>query len=116
LKRAGRRCPGCAGPTRSPGAAARVGRERDAVGRFTDAFERGDVAGLVAMLTDDAWLSMPPWPVAFRGPAAAERLLSVLVFRGGTRRFLLVPTRANGQPAFALYFTDGDAPPPAATG
>jgi RNA polymerase sigma-70 factor, ECF subfamily len=89
-----------------PGSAA----ERDAVGRFTDAFERGDVAGLVAMLTDDAWLSMPPWPVAFRGPAAAERLLSVLVFRGGTRRFLLVPTRANGQPAFACYFTDGDAP------
>ena len=50
-----------------PGSAA----ERDVVGRFTDAFERGDVATLVAMLTDDAWLTMPPWPLGFRGPAAA---------------------------------------------
>ena len=89
-----------------PGSAA----ERDAVGRFTDAFERGDVAALVAMLTDDARLIMPPWPLGFRGRPAAAGLLSTVVFHGGTRRFLLVPTRANGQPAFACYFTDSDAP------
>jgi RNA polymerase sigma-70 factor (TIGR02960 family) len=91
-----------------PGSAA----ERDVVDRFTDAFERGDVTGLVALLTDDAWLTMPPWPLAFRGRDAATGLLSVLVFRGGTRRFRLVATRANGQPAFACYATDvtgGDA-------
>ena len=89
-----------------PGSAA----ERDAVGRFTDAFERGGVTALVAMLTDDAGLIMPPWPLGFRGRSAAAGLLSTVVFRGGTRRFLLVPTRANGQPAFACYFTDSDAP------
>ena len=89
-----------------PGSAA----ERDAISRFTDAFERGDVAALVAMLTDDARLIMPPWPLGFRGRPAAAGLLSTVVFRGGTRRFLLVPTRANGQPAFACYFTDSDAP------
>jgi len=89
-----------------PGSAA----ERDAVARFTDAFERGDVTALVAMLTDDARLTMPPWPLGFRGRSAAAGLLSTVVFRGGTRRFRLVPTRANGQPAFACYFTDRDAP------
>ena len=89
-----------------PGSAA----ERDAISRFTDAFERGDIAALVAMLTDDARLTMPPWPLGFRGAAAAAGLLSTVVFRGGTRRFLLVPTRANGQPAFACYFTDSEAP------
>jgi RNA polymerase sigma-70 factor (TIGR02960 family) len=89
-----------------PGSAA----ERDAVGRFTDAFERGDVAGLVALLTDDAWLTMPPWPLGFRGPAAAGRLLAAVVFRGGTRRYRLIPARANGQPAFACYFTDDGMP------
>jgi RNA polymerase sigma-70 factor (ECF subfamily) len=89
-----------------PGSAA----ERDAVARFTDAFERGDVTALVAMLTDGARLTMPPWPLGFRGRSAAAGLLSTVVFRGGTRRFRLVPTRANGQPAFACYFTDRDAP------
>jgi RNA polymerase sigma-70 factor (TIGR02960 family) len=89
-----------------PGSAA----ERDAISRFTDAFERGDVTALVAMLTDDARLIMPPWPLGFSGRPAAAGLLSTVVFRGGTRRFLLVPTRANGQPAFACYFTDSDAP------
>jgi len=86
-----------------PGSAA----ERQVVDQFTDAFERGDVAALVAMLTDDTWLTMPPWPLSFRGKAAAERLLAVVVFRGGARRFRLVPTRANGQPAFACFATDG---------
>ena len=84
--------------------------EREAIGRFTDAFERGDVATLVAMLTDDAWLTMPPWPLGFRGPAAAADLLTTLVFQGGSLRFRLVPFRANRQQAFACYVSDGVAP------
>ncbi len=71
--------------------------EREVIDRFTDAFERGDVTTLVSMLTDDAWLTMPPWPLGFRGRAAAAALLTALVFRGGTLRFRLVPVRR--QPA-----------------
>jgi len=89
-----------------PGSAA----ERAMLARFTDAFERGDVETLVAMLTDDTWLTMPPWPLGYRGGYAAGCLLSVLVFRGGTRRFRLVPVRANGQPAFGCYVSDAREP------
>jgi RNA polymerase sigma-70 factor (TIGR02960 family) len=81
--------------------------EREVIGRFTDAFERGDVATLVSMLTDDAWLTMPPWPLGFRGPAAAAALLTALVFQGGSLRFRLVPVAANRQPVFACYVSDG---------
>lgn len=91
-----------------PGSAA----ERDMLARFTDAFERGDIDALIAMLTDDTWLTMPPWPLAFRGRTAAAHLLSALVFRGGTRRHRLVPSRANGQPAFGCYATDAQQPGP----
>ncbi len=89
-----------------PGSAA----ERQVIGRFTDAFERGDVTTLVSMLTDDAWLTMPPWPLGFRGPAAAAGLLTTLVFQGGTLRYRLVAVAANRQQAFACYVSDGAAP------
>ena len=90
-----------------PGSAA----EREFLRRFTDAFERGDVDVLVAMLTHDARLTMPPWPLGFRGPAAAARLLSVLVFQGGTVRYRLVEVRANGgQPTFGCYVAGVPAP------
>ncbi|MFZ0000110.1 MAG: RNA polymerase subunit sigma-70, partial [Trebonia sp.] len=86
------------------------GTERDLLARFTDAFEHGDVAALVAMLTDDTWLTMPPLPFGYRGRDAAAHLLSVVSFRGGSRRFRLVEARANGQPAFGCYITDAQAP------
>ncbi len=90
--------------------------EREVIGRFTDAFERGDVPTLVSMLTEDAWLTMPPWPLGFRGPAAAAGLLTTLVFQGGTLRFQLVPVAANRQQAFACYVSDGVAPGAAGQG
>jgi RNA polymerase sigma-70 factor, ECF subfamily len=90
--------------------------EREVIGRFTDAFERGDVPTLVSMLTDDAWLTMPPWPLGFRGPAAAAGLLTALVFQGGTLRFQLVPVGANRQQAFACYVSDGAALVPSGQG
>ena len=95
-----------------PGSAA----EREVIGRFTDAFERGDVTTLVSMLTDDAWLTMPPWPLGFRGPAAAASLLTTLVFQGGTVRFRLVPVGANRQQAFACYVSGDAAPVPSGQG
>jgi RNA polymerase sigma-70 factor (TIGR02960 family) len=77
-------------------------RERDVVGRFADAVEAGDVDGMVAMLTDDAWVTMPPEPYEYQGPDAIRALLlDMEVRRGAPMR--LVPTRANGQPAFGCY-------------
>jgi RNA polymerase sigma-70 factor (ECF subfamily) len=80
-------------------------REREIVASFADAFERGDVNGIVALLTEDAWLRMPPLPLEYQGRAAAHHFLSVIGFRDG-RRFRLIPTGANGQPAFAAYLLD----------
>jgi RNA polymerase sigma-70 factor (TIGR02960 family) len=77
-------------------------RERDTVGRFADAIQTGDIEGVVALLTDDAWLTMPPEPYQYQGPAAIGAFLSDRLIRRGAP--LLVPTRANTQPAFGAYF------------
>ena len=76
------------------------------VSRFTSAFERGDVTGITALLTRDAWLRMRPLPLAFQGRRAARHFLAVLAFPGGTPSYRLVATRANGQPAFGCYLRD----------
>jgi hypothetical protein len=75
--------------------------ERDVLGRFADAVEAGDVDGMVALLTDDAWLTMPPEPYEYQGPIAIGVFLQGREVRRGALR--LVPIRANGQPAFACY-------------
>jgi RNA polymerase sigma-70 factor (TIGR02960 family) len=77
--------------------------ERDIVGRLADAFEAGDIDGVVALLTDDAWLTMPPEPYEYQGPAAIGAFLDDRAVRRGAP-LRLVPTRANGQPAFGCYF------------
>jgi RNA polymerase sigma-70 factor (TIGR02960 family) len=84
--------------------------ERELVARFTDAFEGGDVHGVVALLTDDAWLTMPPEPLEYQGPAAIARFLSTVPAGGRLDLFRLVPTRANGQPAFGCYLRDPHTP------
>lgn len=90
--------------------------ERDLVGRYAAAFENADMAGLVALLREDAVLEMPPLPGWFRGRAAVARFLGTRVMRlpcpapGGPSRppgeIQMVPTAANGQPAFAAYMRD----------
>ena len=77
-------------------------RERDIVGRFADAIETGDVDAVVALLTGDAWLTMPPEPYEYQGQGAIGMFLRDRALRRGAP--LLVPTRANGQPAFGVYF------------
>jgi RNA polymerase sigma-70 factor (ECF subfamily) len=84
--------------------------ERALVARFADAFETGDIGGLVALLTDDALLTMPPEPIEYQGPEAIAGFLSTVPAGGELDRFRLVPTRANGQPAFACYLRDPHAP------
>lgn len=84
--------------------------ECDIVARFADAFECGDTAAVLALLAEDVWLWMPPLPFGYQGRTAAGYFLAALAFRGGSRRFRLVPTRANGQPAFGCYLRDEHAP------
>jgi len=80
--------------------------ERALLGRFADAFESGDVDAVVALLTDDAWIRMPPEPHEYQGrPAIAAFLRSRGIWCTGSR-VRLVATRANGQPAFAYYLGD----------
>jgi RNA polymerase sigma-70 factor, ECF subfamily len=75
--------------------------ERDLLTRFAEAVEAGDVDGMVALLTDDAWVRMPPEPYEYQGlDAIREFLRGREIARG---RMRLVPSRANGQPAFACY-------------
>src|SRR5919109_251363 len=57
--------------------------ERDVVGRFADALQTGDIDGVVALLTDDAWLTMPPEPYEYQGPAAIGAFLSERTIRRG---------------------------------
>jgi RNA polymerase sigma-70 factor (TIGR02960 family) len=84
--------------------------ERKLVARFTDAFEGGDVDGVVALLTADGSLTMPPEPLEYQGPAAIARFLSTVPAGGHLEMFRLVPTRANGQPAFGCYLRDPQPP------
>jgi hypothetical protein len=80
------------------------------VGRFADAVERGDTDGIVALLTEDAWLTMPPEPYEYQGHAAIASFLQDRAAMGGRHfRLRLVPTRANGQPAFGCYVPDAQA-------
>lgn len=77
--------------------------ERALVGRFADAVEGGDIDEIVSLLTDDAWVRMPPAPHEYQGRAAIAHFLdNRAALRGGPLR--VVPTRANGQPAFGCYF------------
>ncbi len=83
-------------------------RERELVGRFAEAIQRGDTDGVVSLLTDQARLTMPPQPYDYQGHAAIGRFLDERA-RLLHARLRLVPTRANGQPAFGCYLPDAHA-------
>jgi RNA polymerase sigma-70 factor (ECF subfamily) len=87
---------------------ARSARERELVGRFAAAVERGDTDGVVSLLTDDAWVTMPPEPYEYQGHEAIVGFLRDREERRGAH-LRLVPTRANGQPAFGCYLPDARA-------
>ncbi|HVV11778.1 RNA polymerase subunit sigma-70 [Amycolatopsis sp.] len=84
-------------------------QERRVVERFLRAFEAGDVEAIVAMLTNDAWLTMPPLPLEYQGLDAIGHFLATVALRNGARH-TLIPTRANGQPAFGVYLRDPRTP------
>jgi RNA polymerase sigma-70 factor (ECF subfamily) len=82
----------------------RSAAEAHVVERFVEAFERGDPDGIVAVLTQDARLTMPPEPLECDGPAAIVGFLQQEGCWGPVAK--LVPTRANRQPAFGYYRLD----------
>jgi RNA polymerase sigma-70 factor (ECF subfamily) len=82
-------------------------RLREIVDGFIDAWERADVDAVVAMLADDAVMTMPPMPTWFRGREAVAAFLRTRPF-AGRRRWHAVPTRANGQLAIAQYLWDAE--------
>jgi RNA polymerase sigma-70 factor (TIGR02960 family) len=80
--------------------------QRAAVEAFTDAFEAGDVEAIVALLSDDAEMTMPPQPVAYLGRDAIGGFFRVFPPRPTPDAVRLVATGANGQPALACYVID----------
>jgi RNA polymerase sigma-70 factor (ECF subfamily) len=73
------------------------------MGRFVAAGEAVDIPGIVALLVDDALLTMPPESVRIDGAAAIGSFFATTPLEGHLERLRLVPTRANRQPALAAY-------------
>jgi RNA polymerase sigma-70 factor (TIGR02960 family) len=89
-------------PGRQPGPPPDSAAEQQLVEQLTRAFEAADVDGIVALLTEDVWLTMPPLPLEYQGRKLAAQFLTATAFRPGwTAR--VIATRANGQPAFGFY-------------
>jgi RNA polymerase sigma-70 factor (ECF subfamily) len=75
------------------------------VDAFVRAYQASDVDAVVALLTDDVFISMPPLPFEYDGLEAAAGMCRAIL---SGRTFELVPTRANGQPAFGTYLVASD--------
>ncbi len=88
--------------------------ERELVDRLTRAYETADLDALVALLTHDVAVTMPPMPLEYHGIEHAGRFLAAITFRDG-RTYHLIETRANGQPAFGTYVRDPRGGPLRAT-
>ncbi len=98
------------GPDRERAPLPRSARERDVASRFATAFAGGDMDGVVSLLTDDAWFTMPPVTLEYQGPVAIAGFLRDIAAWRGPRRYRLISTRANGQPAYGFYVQGEDNP------
>ncbi len=82
------------------------GDGREVAARFARAFAVRDIAALLSLLTDDAWLAMPPAPHEYHGRPAIAGFLEVSgAWRGG-RGMHLVASPVNRQPAYACYLSE----------
>ncbi len=79
---------------------------QDLLDRSMTLWEQADIPGLVALLREDAWFTMPPIPTWFQGRADIATVLSTRIFIPG-RQWRLLPTRANGSPAFGSRWPGG---------
>jgi RNA polymerase sigma-70 factor (ECF subfamily) len=86
--------------------------EREVLARYMDAWERTDVHALAALLREDAQLTMPPSPAWVYGRDAIARFFALYPFRPDARRRVHVPTRANRQPAYAVFRQAAPGAPP----
>ena len=80
--------------------------ERSILRRYLAAWRASDIPALVALLREDALLTMPPFPLAYRGREAIAGFLATVPASGRLDQISLVPTRANLQPAVAAYVRD----------
>jgi RNA polymerase sigma-70 factor (TIGR02960 family) len=110
LQRARATLEAAAPPRRDRAPLPRSAAERELVGRFADAFEHGRVEQIVELLTEDAWVTMPPEPFEYQGLDAIAEFFTHAFAARSARTHRLVPTRANGQPAFGHYIGDAQAP------
>jgi RNA polymerase sigma-70 factor (ECF subfamily) len=85
-------------PPPAPGSA----QERALLERFVAAFTEHDIDALVALMTDDAWVRMPPLPFEYRGTETVRRFFTA-VYAHWEESNRLVPVGANGQPAWGAY-------------
>jgi RNA polymerase sigma-70 factor (TIGR02960 family) len=91
---------------REPAPASGSPSEDAIVAKFVRAYQSADLDALIALLTDDVFMSMPPMPFEYEGPDAVARFCAGIF--GSGRKFDLLPTRANGQPAFGAYVRASD--------
>jgi RNA polymerase sigma-70 factor (ECF subfamily) len=91
-------------------------QERNVARRFAEAFTADDIQSVVALLTDDAWLAMPPAPHRYDGTAAIAAFLRASAAWRRGRHVRLTETRANTQPAFGCYLTEFAEPVAHTTG
>ncbi|GAB2934720.1 sigma-70 family RNA polymerase sigma factor [Rhodococcus aerolatus] len=75
---------------------------------YVACFERYDIAGLVAVLTREVVWEMPPFDSWYVGPEAVVGLIGGQCPAEGPGDMVLLPTRANGQPAYGLYMRGPD--------
>jgi RNA polymerase sigma-70 factor (TIGR02960 family) len=90
----------------APPPAPRSPAEDELLARFVSAYEAADLDAVVALLTDDVFISMPPMPFEYEGREAVADFCSRIL--GPGRRFDLLPARANGQPAYGVYLRAPD--------
>jgi RNA polymerase sigma-70 factor (TIGR02960 family) len=80
--------------------------EHDLARRFADAYVAADLEGVLRLLTDDSWLSMPPAPHQYYGLDAIRSFLEASFAFRGQRGVYLISCRTNNQPAFGSYLAD----------
>jgi RNA polymerase sigma-70 factor (ECF subfamily) len=80
--------------------------EAEAMRKFQDAWDAVDIDGIVALLADDALLTMPPEGARIAGAEAIGAFFATQPLQGRLDRIRLLPARANGQPALAAYADD----------